>query len=49
MHRNTFRHRLGKARELLGDDLTDPKTRLAVHVALKLRRTPAVAERIAPA
>ena len=27
MHRNTFRHRLGKARDLLGDDLTDPKTR----------------------
>jgi len=49
MHRNTFRHRLGKARDLLGDDLTDPKTRLAVHVALKLRRATAVAERVVPA
>jgi DNA-binding PucR family transcriptional regulator len=49
MHRNTFRHRLGKVRDLLGDDLTDPDTRLAVHVALKLRRATAVTERIARA
>jgi hypothetical protein len=43
MHRNTFRHRLQKARDLMGDDLTDPDTRLAVHVALKLRRVTATA------
>src|SRR3954470_317965 len=49
MHRNTFRHRLQKARDLVGDDLSDPETRLAVHVALKLRRATAVADRIAPA
>lgn len=41
MHRNTFRHRLRLAMELLGDDLQDPDSRLAVHVALKLRRGPA--------
>src|SRR4051794_982289 len=38
MHRNTFRHRLHRALEVLGDDLADPEMRLAVHVALKLRR-----------
>jgi sugar diacid utilization regulator len=38
MHRNTFRHRLRHATELLGDALDDPEMRLAVHVALKLRR-----------
>jgi DNA-binding PucR family transcriptional regulator len=38
MHRNTFRHRLRHATELLGDALDDPEIRLAVHVALKLRR-----------
>jgi DNA-binding PucR family transcriptional regulator len=41
MHRNTFRHRLQKARDLVGDDLSDPETRLAVHVALKLRQVAA--------
>src|SRR4051794_6202510 len=41
MHRNTFRHRLQKARDLVGDDLTDPETRLAVHLALKLRQVAA--------
>jgi sugar diacid utilization regulator len=41
MHRNTFRHRLRKARDLVGDDLADPDTRVAVHVALKLRRVTA--------
>ena len=38
MHRNTFRRQLGKARELLEADLDAPEERLAVHVALKLRR-----------
>jgi hypothetical protein len=38
MHRNTFRHRLREAEALLGDDLSDPDARLAVHVALKLRQ-----------
>lgn len=38
MHRNTFRHRLRQATQLLGDDLEDPDVRLGVHVALKLRR-----------
>lgn len=38
MHRNTFRHRVHQAREVLGDTLEDPDVRLAVHVALKLRR-----------
>jgi sugar diacid utilization regulator len=38
MHRNTFRHRLRDAEALLGGDLSDPDARLAVHVALKLRK-----------
>jgi DNA-binding PucR family transcriptional regulator len=38
MHRNTFRHRFRQATKILGDDLDDPEVRLAVHVALKLRR-----------
>jgi len=38
MHRNTFRHRLQQAGEVLGTMLDDPDERLAVHVALKLRR-----------
>jgi DNA-binding PucR family transcriptional regulator len=38
MHRNTFRHRFRHATKILGDDLEDPEVRLAVHVALKLRR-----------
>jgi sugar diacid utilization regulator len=38
MHRNTFRHRLRDAEALLEDDLSDPDARLAVHVALKLRK-----------
>jgi sugar diacid utilization regulator len=37
MHRNTFRHRLHQAMQVLGEELDDPDTRLAVHVALKLR------------
>jgi hypothetical protein len=43
MHRNTFRHRLRQATELLGEDLESPEVRLAVHVALKLRRLPGAA------
>lgn len=38
MHRNTFRHRLRQAQQVLGTALEDPDIRLAVHVALKLRR-----------
>jgi sugar diacid utilization regulator len=38
MHRNTFRHRLQQACEVLGTTLDDPDERLGVHVALKLRR-----------
>lgn len=38
VHRNTFRHRLRRALDILGDPLEDPDVRLAVHVALKLRR-----------
>jgi sugar diacid utilization regulator len=38
MHRNTFRHKVRLATEVLGCDLEDPDVRLAVHVALKLRR-----------
>jgi DNA-binding PucR family transcriptional regulator len=38
MHRNTFRRRLQQATEVLADDLADADVRLAVHVALKLRR-----------
>jgi purine catabolism regulator len=38
MHRNTFRQHLRRACELLGQPLDDPRRRLALHVALKLRR-----------
>jgi hypothetical protein len=38
MHRNTFRNRFRHATRILGDNLEDPEVRLAVHVALKLRR-----------
>jgi PucR C-terminal helix-turn-helix domain len=38
MHRNTFRHRLRQATDVLGHELDDPDVRLATHVALKLRR-----------
>ena len=38
MHRNTFRHRFRHATKILGDTLDDPEVRLAVHVALRLRR-----------
>jgi hypothetical protein len=38
MHRNTFRRRLTQALELIDADLNDPDDRLALHVALRLRR-----------
>lgn len=38
MHRNTFRHRLAQATELLGNRLAWPEGRLAVHVAIKIHR-----------
>ena len=38
MHRNTFRHRYNQATEILDQSLEDPDARLAVHVALKLRK-----------
>ena len=48
MHRNTFRHRYRQATALLGCPLDDPDVRLAVHVALKLRRVLACQARQAP-
>jgi sugar diacid utilization regulator len=48
MHRNTFRHRLRQATGVLGDPLEDPDSRLAVHLALKLRRLPAAGEPVPP-
>lgn len=38
MHRNTFRRHLNQAVALVGVDLRDPDQRLALHVALRLRR-----------
>jgi sugar diacid utilization regulator len=38
MHRNTFRRHLTQALELVNVDLEDPDDRLALHVALRLRR-----------
>jgi purine catabolism regulator len=38
LHRNSLIYRLGRARELLGQDLEDPETRLALQLALKARR-----------
>jgi hypothetical protein len=38
MHRNTLRRRLHHALELVDADLDDPSERLALHIALKLRR-----------
>lgn len=43
MHRNTFRRRLQQALELVDGDLDDTDQRLALHVALKLHRHPAIA------
>jgi sugar diacid utilization regulator len=49
MHRNTFRHRLRQAAQLVGDPLEDPERRLALHVALKLHRLlPPAGERAHP-
>lgn len=42
MHRNTFRRQLGKALALIDVDLASPEERLALHVALKLRRLDSV-------
>lgn len=42
MHRNTFRRHLNLAIELAGVDLDDPDERLALHVALRLRRLLAI-------
>lgn len=42
MHRNTFRRHLKQAVELVGVDLDDPDERLALHVALRLRRLLAI-------
>ena len=38
MHRNTFREHLRHAVELAGGSLEEPERRLALHVAMKLRR-----------
>jgi hypothetical protein len=38
MHRNTFRRHLRHALELVDADLEDPEDRLALHMALRLRR-----------
>ncbi|WP_214368127.1 PucR family transcriptional regulator [Pseudonocardia sp. H11422] len=38
MHRNTFRRHLRQALELVEADLEDPDDRLALHMAIKLRR-----------
>jgi purine catabolism regulator len=38
LHRNSLIYRLGRARELLGQDLEDPETRLTLQLALKARR-----------
>ena len=39
LHRNTLLYRLDRAREILGRDLEDAETRLALQVALRLRGT----------
>ncbi len=38
LHRNTVSTRIARAQELLGLDLTDPETRLAVHLACRALR-----------
>ncbi|MFN8521975.1 MAG: helix-turn-helix domain-containing protein [Chloroflexota bacterium] len=38
LHRNTLLYRLERARQVLGVDLDDPETRLALQVALKIGR-----------
>ncbi len=49
MHRNTFRNHFRQATRILGDGLDDPEVRLAIHVALKLRRILAPPKPPAPA
>ncbi len=36
IHRSTLRYRLGRIRELTGRDLTDPDSRLNLHIALRV-------------
>jgi PucR C-terminal helix-turn-helix domain len=49
VHRNTFRRRLKRAHDLIGSELSDPDERLAVHLALKLRRVQDAKASAAPA
>lgn len=37
IHRSTLRYRLGRIRELIGRDVTDPDTRLNLHIAIRIR------------
>jgi sugar diacid utilization regulator len=37
IHRSTLRYRLGRIRELSGRDLTDPDSRLNLHIAVRIR------------
>jgi sugar diacid utilization regulator len=37
IHRSTLRYRLGRIRELSGRDLTDPDSRLNLHIAVRVR------------
>ena len=39
LHRNTFIYRLHRIREITGQDLDDPETRLALHLALRIGET----------
>ena len=38
IHRNTLLYRMDRIREISGLDLDNPETRLAVHLALRIRR-----------
>lgn len=44
LHRNSLLYRLNQARELLGQDLDDPETRLTLQLAIKGRRVLALKE-----
>lgn len=37
IHRSTLRYRLGRIRELVGCDITDPDSRLNLHIAIRIR------------
>lgn len=37
IHRSTLRYRLGRIRELTGRDVTDPDSRLHLHIAIRIR------------